>query len=156
MIICRYCGSERPPVFTSSDNVVYVRFRSDSSVSHEGFSAHYITFNHSTCESSRNSLNEPSFWPVKTFLALYFCLPFSYGAELVHRLKHLEANVPTFHWYKNHELVVSLLLRQLFASNLQPNNLGAIESHRYLYSSCRVWRWEKNATRSYHISKLSS
>ncbi|XP_048237900.1 cubilin-like isoform X1 [Haliotis rufescens] len=44
----RYCGSTIPPVQTSSDNVMTVVLRSDSSIAHEGFTASYTTLNAST------------------------------------------------------------------------------------------------------------
>ena len=44
----RFCGVDLPPVLTSSDNVLTVMFSSDSSVSHEGFTASYVALNAST------------------------------------------------------------------------------------------------------------
>ncbi|XP_067930809.1 cubilin-like [Watersipora subatra] len=66
----RYCGGETPPTFTSTGNVLYVRFHTDSSVAHEGFSISYVSFNHSWCGDERRSLpgvitspNYPSNYP---------------------------------------------------------------------------------------------
>ncbi|XP_021357124.1 cubilin-like [Mizuhopecten yessoensis] len=44
----RYCGQTIPPSMTSTDNVMTITFRSDSSVAHEGFTASYVTLNAST------------------------------------------------------------------------------------------------------------
>ncbi|KAH3692443.1 hypothetical protein DPMN_194284 [Dreissena polymorpha] len=46
--IGRYCGSNIPPVITSTNNELTVLFESDSSVSHEGFAASYVGLNAST------------------------------------------------------------------------------------------------------------
>ncbi|XP_042234787.1 cubilin-like [Homarus americanus] len=37
----RYCGSDTPPIMTSSDNLVTIHFHSDHSVNHDGFSFTY-------------------------------------------------------------------------------------------------------------------
>ncbi|XP_050407117.2 cubilin, partial [Patella vulgata] len=44
----RFCGSVLPPVLTSTSNTMTVRFGSDSSIAHEGFSASYLSLNAST------------------------------------------------------------------------------------------------------------
>ena len=38
----RVCGSVRPAPIISTQNVIYVRFRSDASLNHRGFSAQFI------------------------------------------------------------------------------------------------------------------
>ena len=45
---CRYCSTVTPPVLTSTENVMQVRFVSDASVGNEGFSASYVALNAST------------------------------------------------------------------------------------------------------------
>ncbi|XP_023268101.1 bone morphogenetic protein 1-like, partial [Seriola lalandi dorsalis] len=40
-LLARVCGSSLPPSITSTQNSMFVRFRSDSSRSHRGFSAHF-------------------------------------------------------------------------------------------------------------------
>ena len=39
----RYCGNDLPPEYLSNSNRLYVRFRSDYSISHSGFKASYVT-----------------------------------------------------------------------------------------------------------------
>ena len=38
----RFCGADMPPTLTSSSNVLTLVFKSDSSISREGFSASYV------------------------------------------------------------------------------------------------------------------
>ena len=45
---CRYCSTVAPPVLTSTENVMQIRFVSDASVGNEGFSASYVALNAST------------------------------------------------------------------------------------------------------------
>ncbi|XP_032366699.1 cubilin [Etheostoma spectabile] len=40
-LLARVCGTTLPPPITSTQNTIYVRFRSDSSLSHRGFSARF-------------------------------------------------------------------------------------------------------------------
>ncbi|XP_068160694.1 cubilin [Antennarius striatus] len=40
-LLARVCGTSVPPSIISTQNIIYVRFRSDSSRSHRGFSAHF-------------------------------------------------------------------------------------------------------------------
>ncbi|XP_034025114.1 cubilin [Thalassophryne amazonica] len=40
-LLSRVCGSSLPPAITSTQNTIYVRFRSDSSRNHRGFSARF-------------------------------------------------------------------------------------------------------------------
>ncbi|KAF0028409.1 hypothetical protein F2P81_019496 [Scophthalmus maximus] len=40
-LLARVCGTSLPPSITSTQNIITVRFRSDSSRSHRGFSAHF-------------------------------------------------------------------------------------------------------------------
>uniref|UniRef100_A0A673AMU3 Cubilin n=1 Tax=Sphaeramia orbicularis TaxID=375764 RepID=A0A673AMU3_9TELE len=40
-LLARVCGSTPPPLIASTQNTIYVRFRSDSSRSHRGFSAYF-------------------------------------------------------------------------------------------------------------------
>ncbi|XP_027132680.1 cubilin, partial [Larimichthys crocea] len=40
-LLAHVCGTSLPPSITSTQNAIYVRFRSDSSRSHRGFSAHF-------------------------------------------------------------------------------------------------------------------
>jgi hypothetical protein len=40
----RFCGQQTPPMLTSTSEAMTIVFQSDSSISHEGFSATYITF----------------------------------------------------------------------------------------------------------------
>ncbi|XP_071552235.1 exoskeleton protein RP43-like isoform X2 [Panulirus ornatus] len=40
----KYCGSRLPPVFTSSSNMLVIKFHSDSSVNRPGFSLHYTSY----------------------------------------------------------------------------------------------------------------
>jgi len=42
---CRYCGVQRPPTMTSTNNMMTVMFVSDRSVTTEGFLASYTTIN---------------------------------------------------------------------------------------------------------------
>jgi hypothetical protein len=41
--VFRYCGDTIPPRYMSRGNQLYLRFKSDSSVSHSGFRASYET-----------------------------------------------------------------------------------------------------------------
>ncbi|CAL8311895.1 unnamed protein product [Merluccius merluccius] len=41
-LLGRVCGSVRPAAIFSTQNVIYVRFRSDASLSHRGFSAQFV------------------------------------------------------------------------------------------------------------------
>ena len=41
-LLARVCGSVRPAAIISTQNVIYVRFRSDVSGNHRGFSARFI------------------------------------------------------------------------------------------------------------------
>ncbi|XP_053714419.1 cubilin isoform X1 [Synchiropus splendidus] len=40
-VLARVCGSTIPPAITSTQNTIYVRFRSDTSIHHRGFSARF-------------------------------------------------------------------------------------------------------------------
>ncbi|NWR74432.1 CUBN protein, partial [Centropus unirufus] len=40
-LLRKLCGTQHPPPITSSKNVMYVRLRSDTSIQHKGFSAHF-------------------------------------------------------------------------------------------------------------------
>ncbi|XP_017269603.1 cubilin [Kryptolebias marmoratus] len=62
----RYCGRSVPPSLTSSDNQLTLLFVSDSSLSHEGFSASYISINATTdcggtLTSPTGSFSSPNF-----------------------------------------------------------------------------------------------
>ena len=46
----RYCGQTLPPQATSTGESVTIVFQSDSSISHEGFSVTYVTFDASQCK----------------------------------------------------------------------------------------------------------
>ena len=45
---CRYCSTVAPPVLTSTENVMHIKFVSDANVGNEGFSASYVALNAST------------------------------------------------------------------------------------------------------------
>ncbi|XP_041824165.1 cubilin [Melanotaenia boesemani] len=70
-LIGRYCGRSVPPSITSSDNQLTLLFVADSSLSTEGFSASYVSFNASTdCGESFTSPtgvftspNHPAYYP---------------------------------------------------------------------------------------------
>jgi hypothetical protein len=47
--VFRYCGDTIPPRYMSRGNQLYLRFKSDSSVSHSGFRASYETGKTSYC-----------------------------------------------------------------------------------------------------------
>ena len=49
-LLRRFCSTVAPPVLTSTENVMHIRFASDDSVSTEGFSASYVALNASTSE----------------------------------------------------------------------------------------------------------
>lgn len=41
----RFCGHRLPPLLTSSDNLMYIIFHSDTSIARDGFSAQFTSFN---------------------------------------------------------------------------------------------------------------
>ncbi|KAM8810851.1 cubilin [Eudromia elegans] len=40
-LLGKYCGTQHPPLITTSRNVAYVRMHSDTTIQHRGFSAHF-------------------------------------------------------------------------------------------------------------------
>ncbi len=49
-LVGRYCGSDLPPVYATSSNQAYIRFRTDYSVTRGGFRIRYEIGTYSHCQ----------------------------------------------------------------------------------------------------------